>query len=183
MPSNMGRYRGTRRELYEIGRERRGAPRQDKVKVYFKIHEDFGAGVAALPQQLVNLSATQSELVGLGVDLLAQRLDRMADALGRHDRILPAGVMDLEALYLIWNLSWTADAARRGTTVYLDPGQAVRLGEIRSRLRLQIRVTQAELLNLGLSLTLTLVEQLADSDERDRVRSVNELHQSLARFV
>jgi hypothetical protein len=181
MPSNTGRYRGTRRELYEIGRERRGAPRQDKVKIYFKIYQSIGAGVAALPQQLVNLNATQSELVGLGVDLLALWLDRMAEALGRHDRILPAGVVDLEALYLIWNLKWTADSERRGTTVYLEPGQAVRLGEIRSRLRLQIRVTQAELLNLGLSLVLTLAEQLGEKS--DKIRSVSDLQQVLVDFV
>lgn len=180
---NSSQYRGTRRELYEIGRERRGAPRQNKVKLYFKLDDSVRAGLDGLSQYLPNLEITQSELAGLGVELLGYRLDRMAAALGRHDRILPAGVVDLEALYLIWNLEFSADRVGRGTTIYLLPEQAVRLGEIRSRLRLQIRVTQAELVNLGLTVLLTLVNRIAGDVERRTIRDEAELLAKLHDFV
>lgn len=173
-------YRGTRRELYEIGEERRGRPRSNKVKIFFKLSTQINQLLANLDAKFPNLSTTQSELAGLGVELLGKQLEKMATAVGREDNILPAGVVDLESLYLIWNLVYPASYQTRPTTVYLIPKQAVKLGNIRSLLRLQIRVNQSELINLGLAL---MVDMVTGIDEQDKVRKVKDLERLLLKFA
>ena len=176
------RYRGTRRELYEIGKERRGRPRSNKVKIFLKINAHVEKQLGTLGKQFPQLRVSQSEMVGLGVELLGENLDRMATALGRDDRVLPAGVVDIESLYLIWNLEYPGNRRARATTVYLTPEQAVQLGSIRTRLRLQIRVSQSGLLNLGVSL---LVDRATKNQAviKSPVRTKEELAQALKLFA
>jgi hypothetical protein len=166
------RYKGTWRELHELGEERRGRPRSNKVKVFFKLNTQINRHLEGLDDIFPNLNATQSELAGLGVEVLGRQLDKMANAIGRKDNILPAGVVDLESLYLIWNLEFPSDYQTRPTTVYLLPGQSVQLGLVRSQLRLQIRVNQSELLNLGLAL---LWDMVSDSEKQAKVRTIKDL--------
>ena len=176
-------FRGTRRELYEIGRERRGRPRSNKVKLFFKLGATQTTALESLQAHHPLLRATQSELVGLGIEMLGRRLDRIAEQLGHQDIVLPTGIVDLEALYLFWNLDYPREVQPRSTTVYLTPSQAVRLGEIRARLRLQIRVTQSELLNLGLALLMGLAIDGALAAEPLPMRTVDDLSDLLRFFV
>lgn len=176
------RFRGTQRELYELGRERRGRPRRGNVKVSCRlsipVHQKLGHLTELFPQ----LQATRSELVGLGIALLGIRLDKVAAAVGRSDLILPAGVIDLEALYLIWDLKYPDDETMR-TTVYLLPEQTLRLGETRSRLRLQIRVNQDDLINLAINLLDKLVQQALRGQGAPVIRDTDDLMDYLHQFV
>ena len=181
-------HRGTRRELYEVGEERRGRPRRDKVKLFFRLNPAIGEKVKQLYLRFPHLRASQSELVGLGVDLLGQQLDQMATALRREERILPAGVVDVESLYLMWNLAYPVVSDSAGTTIYLLPHQAVRLVDIRGLLRLQIRVNQSDLLNLGLALLAHQAVFPTKTAEMPAVpagvvRTVDDLAAALSAFV
>ncbi len=177
------RYRGTRRELYEVGEERRGRPRRNRIKIFLKMDGAIHRRLPLLRDRCPLLKASQSELVGLGVDLVGMRLAEMAVALGRDEGVLPAGVVDLEALYLFWNLEIDSQLDARGTTVYLSPEQAVRLSEIRARLRLQIHVSQSDLLNLGLALLTDLVASVPDGAEGASIRNILELSVTLKPFA
>lgn len=174
------RYRGTRRELYEIGEERRGRPRSNKVKIFFKLSTQIHQQLANLDVKYPHLRATQSELAGLGVELLGKQLEKMANAIGREDNILPAGVVDLESLYLIWNLEYPSNYQTRPTTVYLLQRQSLQLGHIRSLLRLQIRVNQSELLNLGLAL---MSEKVTEIELQAKVRNIKDLERFILDFA
>ena len=177
------RYRGTRRELYEVGEERRGRPRQNRVKIFLKMDGAVHRRLLSLRERFPLLKASQSELVGLGVDLVGQRLAEMAVALGRDEGVLPAGVVDLEALYLFWNLEIDSQLGARATTIYLSPEQAVRLSEIRARLRLQIHVSQSALLNLGVTLLTDLACSVTDGAEGAPIRNIAELSVTLKPFA
>jgi len=177
------RYRGTRRELYEVGEERRGRPRRNRVKLFFKMDGAVRQRLDSLSTRYPHLKATQSELAGLGVELLGGRLDEMAAAIGREGAILPAGVVDLESLYLIWNLEFPFKDRGHTTTVYLLPEQAVRLSEIRAKLRLQIHVSQSELLNLGLTLLADLAATAPAGAEQFPIRDIEALSDVFLAFV
>jgi hypothetical protein len=107
----------------------------------------------------------------------------MAVALGRDEGVLPAGVVDLEALYLFWNLEIDSQLGARATTVYLSPEQAVRLSEIRARLRLQIHVSQSALLNLGVTLLTDLARSVTDGAEGAPIRNIAEMSVTLKSFA
>ena len=137
----------------------------------------------SLRERFPLLKASQSELVGLGVDLVGMRLAAMAVALGRDESVLPAGVVDLEALYLLWNLEIDSQLGARATTVYLSPEQAVRLSEVRARLRLQIHVSQSDLLNLGLTLLTDLAASISVGAEGAPIRNIAEMSITLKPFA
>ncbi len=177
------RFRGTQRELREIGRERRGRPRSGNVKVSCKLHQTTHQELESISKLLPQLRATQSEMVGLGVDLLGRRIDIMAAAISRNDTVLPAGVVDLEALYLVWDLKPPEQEAAKTTTVYLLPEQTVRLSEVRSRLRLQIRVNRDDLLNLGARLLAKSVQLALRGGNVPMVRQVGDLQSLISDFV
>jgi hypothetical protein len=111
------------------------------------------------------------------------RLAAMAVALGRDESVLPAGVVDLEALYLLWNLEIDSQLGARATTVYLSPEQAVRLSEIRARLRLQIHISQSDLLNLGLTLLTDLAASISEGAEGAPIRNIAEMSITLKPFA
>ncbi len=139
---------------------KRGRPRHavSRQNVYVALRPEEKALmkqlVAYLPRGL-----KRADLADLAVSVLTARLEALRRAVAGRSREIPEGVIDLESLYLLWDLPLPPkDIEEKWTSIRVSPQQVIELGRAHGALNAAFGASRSQTFNLALSLLKRYLE-------------------------
>ena len=99
------------------------------------------------------LFLSRSDIPDMAVMVFSVRLEAMRRAVAGRTRELPAGIRDMESLYLLWDLALPDEnLPSNWTSVRLSPQQSVEFGRLQGMLNALFGVNRSQVFSLALAL-------------------------------
>lgn len=131
----------------------RGRPKNavSRVSVYVALSEKQKDLISELGSQLQHL--TRADISDMSIMVFSVRLEVMRRAVAGRTHELPAGIRDVESLYLLWDLALPEEELEvKWTSVRLSPQQAIELGRLQGMLHALFGVNRSQVFSLALAL-------------------------------
>ena len=138
------------------GRPRSTVPRQN---VYVALRPDdkvlIKDLVALLPPQV-----KKADVADLAISALTGRMEALRQAVAGRSRDIPEGVIDMESLYLLWDLSLPDEGApEKWTSIRVSPQQVIELGRVHGALNAAFGASRSQIFNLALALLAQFLDK------------------------
>jgi hypothetical protein len=135
-------------------RPKRGRPKHQvrRQSVYISLSAEDKELIARLGDELAE-GLGRADVADLAVTILNAKMESLRRAVAGRNREIPEGVTDLEALYLLWDLSPPPPVtAARWTSVRVSPQQVIELGRVQGTLNAAFGASRSEAFGLALAL-------------------------------
>ena len=105
---------------------RRGRPRHavSRQNVYVEMSARQKAQMASMAARLPK-GLRRADIPDLAATILAARLGQLRRSVAGRNREMPEGIMDLMALYLLWDLPLPDSEPQKWTSIRLSPQQVI----------------------------------------------------------
>ncbi|MDX1417466.1 MAG: hypothetical protein R3293_24895 [Candidatus Promineifilaceae bacterium] len=147
---------------------KRGRPRSDvpRQNVYVALRQEEKDLMKALVKQLP-VQVKRADVADLAISALTGRLEALRQAVAGRSREIPEGVIDMESLYLLWDLNLPdSHSAEKWTSIRVSPQQVIELGRAHGALYAAFGASRSQTFSLALSILAQFLEKnlLADQD-------------------
>lgn len=146
---------------------KRGRPRStvSRQNVYVALRqaekELMKSLVAKLPP-----AVKRADVADLAISALTGRLEALRQAVAGRSREIPEGVIDLESLYLLWDVTLPDNSAEeKWTSVRVSPQQVIELGRAHGALNAAFGASRSQTFSLALSLLTQFLEETPLSEK------------------
>ncbi len=167
---------GTFRRLNEQ-RKRRGRPpaAQPRHPVQLWLLPSEYDRLGNLSERWPALKLSRSHILGLGIRALGQRLAALRANMEGSGADLPIGVLDLESLYLLWDLEPTANnSARKRYQLTLMDDEKWQLADMTVVLSRSISVNRSRVAGLSIANLSDSIAKVV-ADEIDSAQTLEEV--------
>lgn len=145
------------------GRPRSSVPRQN---VYVALRPEEKQLMKDLVALLPN-EVKRADVADLAISALTGRMEALRQAVAGRSREIPEGVIDIESLYLLWDLSLPdEDSPEKWTSLRVSPQEVIELGRVHGALNAAFGASRSQTFSLALSLLTQFLDKtpLTDRD-------------------
>jgi len=138
------------------GRPRHSVPRQNVYVALRPAEKNLMKQlVASLPPQV-----KRADVADLAISALTGRMEALRQAVAGRSREIPEGVIDMESLYLLWDLSLPDDdSVEKWTSIRVSPQQVIELGRAHGALNAAFGASRSQTFSLALTILTQYLEQ------------------------
>jgi hypothetical protein len=132
----------------------RGRPRHDvsRESVYVELSDSHKNKMKLMGKEMPAIFG-KADIPDIATFILATRLESLRRSVADRDRQMPEGIMDIDSLYLLWDLPLPPKKEiYKWTSVRLSPQQAEQLGRVHGGLKARFGVSRSQVFILGLAL-------------------------------
>ncbi len=138
------------------GRPRSSVPRQN---VYVALRPEEKRLMKDLAKRLPE-QVKRADVADLAISALTGRMEALRQAVAGRSREIPEGVIDLESLYLLWDLSLPDEnSPEKWTSVRVSPQEVIELGRVHGALNAAFGASRSQTFSLALSLLAQFLEK------------------------
>jgi hypothetical protein len=131
------------------GRPRHAVPRQN---VYVALRPEEKRLMKDLVDQLPQ-EVNRADVADLAISALTGRMEALRQAVAGRSREIPEGVIDLESLYLLWDVALPDEGSiEKWTSIRVSPQQVIELGRAHGALNAAFGASRSQTFSLALSL-------------------------------
>ena len=154
------------------GRPRSTVPRQN---VYVALRPDekklMKDLVAYLPPQV-----KRADVADLAISALTGRMEALRQAVAGRSREIPEGVIDMESLYLLWDLTLPDESsAEKWTSVRVSPQEVIELGRAHGALNAAFGASRSQTFGLALALLAQFLDRNPLSEQEITLEKTRQL--------
>lgn len=138
------------------GRPRSTVPRQN-VYVALRTEEKrlMDDLVPLLPEQV-----KRADVPDLAISALTGRMEALRQAVAGRSREIPEGVIDIESLYLLWDVNLPDEnSPEKWTSIRVSPQEVIELGRVHGALNAAFGASRSQTFSLALSLLAQFLEK------------------------
>lgn len=159
--SSSSKYSSSTMSALLEDKPQRGRPRHavSRQNVYVAVSPEEKALMksllAYLPKQV-----KRADVADLAISALTGRMEALRQAVAGRSREIPEGVIDMESLYLLWDLALPVESEEeKWTSLRVSPQQVIELGRAHGVLNAAFGASRSQTYSLALSLLAQYLEQ------------------------
>jgi hypothetical protein len=138
------------------GRPRSTVPRQN---VYVALRPEEKQLIKDLVP-LLPPEVKKADVADLAISALTGRMEALRQAVAGRSRDIPEGVIDMESLFLLWDLSLPDESVpEKWTSIRVSPQQVIELGRVHGALLAAFGASRSQTFNLALALLAQFLEK------------------------